>query len=213
MTLPPPSPTPGSPDAVTSATAAGGAAPGRVRPLVVLVGPPGAGKSTVARRLADRLAVVHRDTDHDVEAGAGRSVPQIFADRGEAVFRAMETDALYTALRTHDGVLSLGGGAPLAAYNQELLAEYAAAGGLVVFLDVTPDVAVARMGDTHGRPLLAGDARGRFVELMAVRREVYEKVATLHLDTSDRNPDDVVDLVVAHLAPADQEGTRTPPAE
>jgi len=167
----------------------------------------------VARRLADRLAVVHRDTDHDVEAGAGRSVPQIFADRGEAVFRAMETDALYTALRTHDGVLSLGGGAPLAAYNQELLAEYAAAGGLVVFLDVTPDVAVARMGDTHGRPLLAGDARGRFVELMAVRREVYEKVATLHLDTSDRNPDDVVDLVVAHLAPADQEGTRTPPAE
>jgi len=184
-----------------------------VRPVVVLVGPPGSGKSTVARRLADRLTVVHRDTDHDVETGAGRSVPQIFADRGEAVFRAMETDALYTALRTHDGVLSLGGGAPLAPYNQELLAEYTAAGGLVVFLDVRPDVAVARMGDTHGRPLLEGDPRARFVELMTTRRDIYEKVATLHLDTSEHTPDDVVDLVVAHLPPVDQQGPSTSPVE
>jgi shikimate kinase len=123
----------------------------------------------------------------------------------------METDALDTALRTHDGVLSLGGGAPLAPDNQELLAGYAAGGGLVVFLDVAPDVAVARMGDVHGRPLLEGDPRARFVELMAARREVYELVATLHLDTSEHTPDDVVDLVVAHLPPIDQGGLRMPP--
>ena len=173
--------------------------PAVVHPVVVLVGPPGSGKSTVAQALADRLGLARRDTDHDVETGAGRTIPDIFATDGEAVFRAMETDALYTALRTHDGVLSLGGGAPLAAYNQELLAQYEAGTGLVVFLDVTPDVAVARMGDTHGRPLLGDAPRERFVALMADRREIYEKVASLHLDTSSHTVESVVDAIVAHL--------------
>ena len=80
-------------------------------PLVVLVGPPGAGKSTVGHALASRLAVAYRDTDDDVVAALGKPVADIFVTDGEAAFRAAERAAVSTALAEHDGVLCLGGGA------------------------------------------------------------------------------------------------------
>ncbi len=82
-------------------------------PVVVLVGPPGAGKSAVAVELARLLGVSARRTDADVEAAAGASVGEIFVDQGEAAFRELERAAVARALAEHRGVLALGGGAVL----------------------------------------------------------------------------------------------------
>lgn len=79
-------------------------------PLVVLVGPPGAGKSSVARELGALLGAAVRDTDADVEATAGKPIADIFVEDGEPAFRALERAAVLQALATHDGVLALGGG-------------------------------------------------------------------------------------------------------
>ena len=81
------------------------------QPLVVLVGPMGAGKSTVGRILAERWASAFRDTDDDVEAADGRTISDIFVESGEGHFRALEGEAVDRALRDHDGVLAVGGGA------------------------------------------------------------------------------------------------------
>jgi shikimate kinase len=113
-------------------------------PVLVLVGPPGAGKSTVGAAVAGRLGVAFRDTDADVEAAAGKAVSDVFVDDGEAAFRALERAAVARALQEHDGVLSLGGGAVLDAGTRELLD-----GHLVVLLDV--DLRARRSASASGR--------------------------------------------------------------
>jgi len=100
-------------------------------PRVVIVGPPGAGKTTIGTLVAERLGTTFRDTDLDIERTAGKPITDIFVDDGEPAFRALERAAVATALTEHDGVLALGGGAVVSAENRALLA-----GHLVVFLDV-----------------------------------------------------------------------------
>lgn len=169
------------------------------RPVVVLIGPPGSGKSTVARVLADRLNVVQRDTDADVEATAGKPVSDIFVDHGEPRFRELEREAVTTALATHDGVLALGGGAVLDAHTQAALAAYAAEGGTVVFLDVSLAHAAPRVGLNQARPLLLGNPRAQWQALMAQRRPVYERLATLRVSTDARTPSQVAHDIRQHL--------------
>lgn len=183
------------------------ARPAHTGPRVVLVGPPGSGKSTVARRLAALLGVTAADLDVLIEAGSGRSIPEIFAAEGEETFRAWESEALETALSAPEGVLSLGGGAPVAPRNQRLLASFVEAGGTVAFLDVTAEVAAVRLGTHHGRPLLAGDTRARLTELMSVRRPVYEAVCDLYVDTSELRPDSVAHLIARHASRRSQGGS------
>jgi shikimate kinase len=166
-------------------------------PRVVLVGPMGAGKTTVATLLAQRWGVAVRDTDHDVEAGAGREISEIFVDDGEAAFRELERAAVATALAEHDGVLALGGGAVLDPATREQLA-----GHTVVFLRVGLSDAVKRVGLGVGRPLLLGNVRARIKALLDERTPVYESVATHTVTTDARSPEEVADEVVALLEEA-----------
>ena len=157
-------------------------------PRVVLVGPPGSGKSTVARALADRWQLTARDTDLDVEAAAGKPVSDVFVEDGEPAFRSLEHAAVLTALDEHDGVLALGGGAVLDPATQSALAAYRGGGGTVVFLDVSLAHAAPRVGLNQSRPLLLGNPRARWQVLMAERRPVYEAVSTFTVLTDGLRP-------------------------
>ena len=155
-------------------------------PRVVLVGPMGAGKSTVAGLLADAWGVPVRDTDADIVATEGREISDIFVDSGEDHFRTLEAVAVAKALAEHDGVLALGGGAVLDAETRELLAD-----ATVVFLKVGLSDAVKRVGLGVGRPLLLGNVRARIKALLDERTPIYESVATHTVDTDGRSPEDV----------------------
>ncbi|THA27347.1 shikimate kinase [Streptomyces sp. RKND-216] len=163
-------------------------------PVVVLVGPPGAGKSTVAAVLAARLQVALRDTDDDVARQAGKEIPEIFFDDGEPHFRSLERAAVAAALAEHDGVLSLGGGAVLAEETRALLA-----GLPVVFLDMSLASAVRRVGLDAPRPLLTVNPRKQWRELMEKRRPLYTEVARAVVGTDDRTPEEVAQAVLDAL--------------
>jgi shikimate kinase len=158
------------------------------RPVAVLVGPPGSGKTTVGRLLAERLGVELRDTDADVVAATGQEISAIFVDRGEAAFRALEREAVRSALEEHTGVLALGGGAVLDAGTRGLLD-----GQRVVFLHVGLADAARRVGLDTSRPLLLGNVRGRLRALLEERDPLYRQVATVVVDTGGRTPEDVAD--------------------
>ena len=164
-------------------------------PVVVLVGPPGAGKTTVGTAVAAALAVGFRDTDSDIVASTGRSVSDIFLLDGEDEFRRLEADAVAAALAGHDGVLALGGGAVLAASTRDLLA-----GHVVVFLDVGLADAASRVGMARDRPLLLGNPRGQLLAMLNQRRPVYESVAKVIVATDARTVDEVVADVLAALS-------------
>ncbi|WP_308249578.1 shikimate kinase [Nocardioides jiangsuensis] len=156
------------------------------RPRVVLVGPMGSGKTTVGRILAEAWGVGLRDTDHDVEAAAGRTISDIFVDDGEQAFRALERKAVADALAAHDGVLALGGGAVLDPETRDLLG-----GHRVVFLHVGLSDSVKRVGLGSARPLLLGNVRARVKALLDERLPVYREVATVTVDTDGRPAEDV----------------------
>jgi shikimate kinase len=152
-------------------------------PRVVLVGPMGAGKTTVAGLLGEAWDVPVRDTDADIEASTGREISDIFVESGEEHFRDLEAAAVAAALAEHDGVLALGGGAVLRQETRDLLA-----GVPVVFLRVGLSDAVKRVGLGVGRPLLLGNVRSRIKALLDERTPVYEAVATHVVDTDGRLP-------------------------
>lgn len=163
-------------------------------PRVVLVGPPGAGKSTVARALAARLGCAARDTDTDVEATTKSSISDLFVLEGEDRFRQLESAAVREALAEHDGVLALGGGAVLDAETRKALVEHC-----VVYLEVSIAGAAPRVGFNRDRPLLLGNPRAQWVRLLEARREFYEEAATITVNTDGKNVDAVVDEILQQV--------------
>ncbi|WP_037870628.1 shikimate kinase [Streptomyces sp. SPB074] len=163
-------------------------------PRLVLVGPMGVGKSTIGHLLAGRLGLAYRDTDDDIVSAEGREISDIFVDEGEEHFRALEREAVRTALTEHEGVLALGGGAVLDAGTRALLR-----GHPVVFLTMDIDEAVRRTGLATARPLLAVNPRRTWRELMEARRPLYTEVARATVATDDRTPEEVASAVLDAL--------------
>jgi shikimate kinase len=163
-------------------------------PAAVLVGPPGAGKTTVGELVAAALGVPFRDVDADIEATAGKPIPEIFFDEGEEHFRALERTAIAEALDGFDGVLALGGGAIMAEETRQRLR-----GRRVVFLSVELSDAMRRVGLGGGRPLLAINPRATMKYLLDQRRPLYEEVAAVTVKTDGRTPEDVTAEVLAGL--------------
>jgi shikimate kinase len=174
-------------------------------PVVILIGPPGAGKSTVGPLLADELGVAFTDTDTMVEEMARKPVSDIFTSDGEAVFRDLERTAVARGVASHPGVLALGGGAVMNTDTRRLLR-----GQRVVYLATGFAAAVHRTGLDVPRPLLLGNPRARLKELLAERVPVYESLAWITVSTDNREPqeiaDDIAETIAARIAAEAGEG-------
>lgn len=173
-------------------------------PYAVLVGPPGAGKSTIGRRVAAALDLELLDTDVAIERRTGRTIAEIFAQDGEPAFRRIEEEVVADALASHAGVVSLGGGSVLSERTRARLKPIT-----VVYLEISVAEGLRRTGANSARPLLAGsDPRSKYQNLMRIRRPLYRSVATIRVRTDGRSPSRVVGQVVTklkqHYANSDQ---------
>jgi shikimate kinase len=164
---------------------------------LLLIGLPGAGKSTVGRLLAERLGSHCTDIDPILERATGMTVAELFAEEGEPWFREREHRAVLESLGLPPHVVAPGGG--WAAQPGQLEAAMAAGRPMPIHLAVDPAVAAARLAGGAGgtaRPLLAGDPAARLTELAARRRLFYQR-ATVEVEVSDRTPEEVADLLMA----------------
>lgn len=167
-------------------------------PRVILIGPPGAGKTSVGRVLARALQMEFADTDTLIEADQAKTISQIFIEDGEPIFRDIEERICLAALQNENGVLSLGGGAVLGEKVHEAIRN---SGAQVVFLDVSLKVAAPRIGFNRDRPLLLNNPRQQWQTLMDVRRPVYEGLASVITDVGDRSVSQIVKELLPKVSP------------
>lgn len=163
-------------------------------PKAVLIGIPGAGKSTIGKHLARILEVDFRDTDSDVEKSAAMSISDIFVQLGEPAFRELEREAVLKALKEHNGVLALGGGSVIDPITRAALKTHP-----VIWLDVSLADAAHRVGLNTSRPLLLGNVRSTLKNLMDERAVFYREVATHKVETSGLTPSAVAKQIAKLL--------------
>jgi len=163
-------------------------------PVAVLVGAPGAGKTTVGLAVAELLGVPFADSDTIIEERAGKPIPEIFFDDGEDAFRALERSAIAGALAGFDGILALGGGAIMDAGTRESLGPHT-----VVYLSVELSDAVKRVGLGAGRPLLSVNPRATLKYLLDQRKPLYASVAGHTVATGGREVPEIADEIAALL--------------
>jgi shikimate kinase len=173
---------------------------------LVIVGPPGAGKTTVGHVLARRLGVAFADVDAMIEERTGSAIADLFVRDGEEGFRRLERELVAEALASHDGVLALGGGAVLAAETRALLR-----GHRVAHLNVGLADGLRRTGMSTARPLLAGvNPRATFKALLDARAPLYQEVATVRVDTDRRSANQVARAVLEALGEVDPSDPQDP---
>jgi len=165
---------------------------------VFIIGFMGAGKSTVGRVVADTLGLGFVDLDERIVAAEGRDVVAIFEHGGEARFRAAETAALAALADEAPSVVACGGGIVLDDGNRALLKRL----GTVVYLEVGAEEAMARIGDTSGRPLLAGGGLAMATSILRSRVALYEATADRVVATAGKTPAEVATAVVDALGGA-----------
>lgn len=163
-------------------------------PTIVLVGPPGAGKSTIGRRLARALRTALTDTDELIEQLMGKPCGEVFSELGEPEFRRVEEQVVADAL-TREGIVSLGGGAVISETTRELLADHN-----VVYLEVSVAEGVRRTAGSGARPILqAEDPEAHYSALYAARRPFYEEVASFKVRSDARSPQRVVAEILSYV--------------
>ena len=167
----------------------------------ILIGPPGSGKSSVGKSLAQRMGVEFSDTDTIIENECKKSISDIFVESGEPYFREIERTVVLDRLENGEGVLSLGGGSVLDQKAQSALRNSPTP---IVFLDVSLASASPRVGFNRDRPLLVGNPRAKWQELMNARRPIYEELATFTVSTDELTPSQVSSKIVELLAKEDQ---------
>lgn len=169
-------------------------------PPIIVMGPPGAGKSSTSRALAEILRGEVIDTDHLIEEACGKRISEIFTEDGEAFFRAREEEAVLRAL---DGagdrlrIIALGGGAILSKLSQSRLR---ASGGIIIYLKVSIAFAAPRIGFNRDRPLLVDNPRAQWVALLKDRAEIYETMADLTVDTDNKSAREVAQEIAQKIA-------------
>lgn len=172
-------------------------------PRVVLVGPPGAGKSTIGRRLSRALHAPLTDTDHLIEEREGDTCGNVFTKLGEPRFREIEEEVVAEALE-RPGIISLGGGAVLSEATRRRLADHD-----VVYLEVSIEEGVRRTSGETGRPVLAADdPADRYRKLYEFRRPLYEEVASFKARSDSHSPQRVVAEILGYLDSADCDDER-----
>lgn len=154
---------------------------------IILMGPPGSGKSTVGKYLAKELGISLIDTDRIIEEREGRSISEIFLTDGEEGFRAIEKKVVLESLDLDDSIVALGGGSVLDSDVQARLTQCPE----VIFLDVSISNAAPRVGFNKERPLLMGNPRQQWLQLMEKRRSIYESLATRTVSTDNRKAQEV----------------------
>jgi len=166
-------------------------------PRFVLIGPPGAGKSTIGAALARRLDTSFSDTDKVIVEKVGKSISDLFVLDGEATFRSIEQIVVADQLHTENGVLALGGGSVLNEQTQREIFLSKDTGTKVVFLDVSIAAAAPRIGFNRDRPLLLGNPRAQWLSLMQERRPIYESLANIVINTSEITPEETIDMILS----------------
>jgi shikimate kinase len=164
---------------------------------VVLIGPPGAGKSSVGSLLAAELGVPFADTDAEVAREAGKPVGDIFVEDGELVFRELERGAVargLDAVRLEGGVLALGSGAVLDPDVRRMLA-----GHVVVYLEAGFATVAKRAGMDRPRVVIPGNPRGQLRAMLEERRPVYAELAAITVPTDDLAPGEVAADIAKRL--------------
>lgn len=163
---------------------------------IVLIGPPGAGKTSIGKALAKELAISFIDSDSEIEKIAGKKISEIFVDDGEPAFRKMEVEVVSKLLATFSGVIALGGGAPI---NEQIQKELSHADYPVVFIDVSISQAANRVGFNKDRPLLLINPRQQWLNLMSARRPIYEKLSSEIISSDNRKPAEVATIISEKL--------------
>lgn len=159
---------------------------------IILIGVPGAGKSTVGELLAKELGIDFIDSDVEIESSSGKTISDIFIQDGEEVFRKIEKEIIKNAAQSNAGVISLGGGALIDSDTRNLVKQHEC-----IWLQAGLAQAVDRVGMNKNRPLLLGNVRGQLADLMAAREPFYIECAKHAVDTNNLTPDQVVTRILS----------------